>query len=61
LFSYPVWPPEPVAPSFGEFIARLTRSPVEVIWSELKSSARYSDGKTAIEWQPLEYLENADV
>lgn len=41
--------------NFDEFIARVTSNPAQLLSEELGCYARYSDGKTPIQWIPESY------
>jgi len=50
------WYEGPFADDYAEFIARVTTDPAHLLSTELGCYARYSDGKTAIQWIPLSYM-----
>jgi hypothetical protein len=50
------WSEEPFANSFDEFVDRITTSPAKLLAEDLGCYARYSDGKTEIQWIPEEYF-----
>jgi SMI1-KNR4 cell-wall len=49
------WYESHFANNFGEFIARVTSNPAHLLSEELGCYARYSDGKTSIQWIPESY------
>jgi hypothetical protein len=50
----------PYAKSFNDFLAKLFQDPVKLINDDLGFMARYSDGKTPIEWKPIEWLDDVN-
>jgi hypothetical protein len=46
------WYESHFAMDYGEFITRVTNNPAHLLAKELGCYARYSDGKTAIQWIP---------
>jgi hypothetical protein len=46
------WYESHFAKDFGEFIIRVTSNPAHLLSEELGCYARYSDGKTSIQWIP---------
>jgi hypothetical protein len=49
------WYESHFAKDFGEFIERVTTNPAHLLSEELGCYARYSDGKTPIQWIPESY------
>ena len=50
------WRDEPFAESFDEFVTRITTSPAKLLAQDLGCYARYSDGRTDIQWIPEDYF-----
>ena len=48
-------PIEALRKDFEEFITRVTSNPAHLLSEELGCYARYSDGKTSIQWIPESY------
>lgn len=49
------WYESHFAKDLGDFITRVTSNPVQLLTEELGGYARYSDGKTSIQWIPETY------